>query len=97
MQKLQKDVKMFRGGSAADFLSCIYSDIVIDTDQSKVFQKNFTDISTAITNQRLSISGVDEDEEALDIVKFQNAYNLASRMIQCMSELYDKLINETGV
>lgn len=97
MQKLQKDVKMFRGGSAEDFLSCIYSDIVIDTDQSKVFQENFTDISTAITNQRLSISGVDEDEEALDIVKFQNAYNLASRMIQCMSELYDKLINETGV
>ena len=54
-------------------------------------------MKSAITNQRLSFSGVDEDEEALDIVKYQNAYNLASRMIQCMTEMYDKLINETGV
>ena len=97
MLKLQNDVALFRGGSAADFLQCIYSDISIDTQESQIFQENFTDIASAITTQRLSISGVDEDEEALDIVKFQNAYNLASRMIQCMSELYDKLINETGV
>ncbi len=97
MLKLQSDVKLFRGGSADDFLQCIISDISIDTEEAKIFQGNFEDIASAITNQRLSISGVDEDEEALDILKFQNAYNLASRMIQCMSELYDKLINETGV
>lgn len=97
MLSLQSDVRMFRGGSASDFLHCIYSDITIDTEESEIFQNNFTEIASAITNQRLSISGVDEDEEALDLVKFQNAYNLASRMIQCMSELYNKLINETGV
>lgn len=97
MLTLQKDVMLFRGGSAEDFLHCIYSDITIDTNEADVFQRNYTDIASAITNQRLSISGVDEDEEALDIVKFQNAYNLASRMIQCMAEMYDKLINETGV
>ena len=45
----------------------------------------------------MSISAVDEDEEGLDIVKFQNAYNLASRMIQTMSEIYNRLILETGV
>lgn len=97
MLKLKSDVKMFRGGSAEGFLSCIYSDITIDTQESQIFLDNFTDISNSITNQRLSISGVDEDEEALDLVKFQNAYNLAARMIQCMSEMYDKLINGTGV
>lgn len=97
MLKLQSDVKLFRGGSAKSFLQCIISDITIDTQESKIFSSNFTDIANAITNQRLSIAGVDEDEEALDIVKFQNAYNLASRMVQCMSEMYDKLINETGV
>lgn len=97
MLKLQSDVKLFRGGSAKSFLQCIISDITIDTQESKIFSSNFTDIASAITNQRLSIAGVDEDEEALDIVKFQNAYNLASRMVQCMSEMYDKLINETGV
>jgi flagellar hook-associated protein 1 FlgK len=43
------------------------------------------------------VSGVDEDEEALYLVKFQNAYNMASKVISIMAELYDKLINETGV
>ncbi len=97
MLKLESDVKMFRGGSASAFLSCIYSDISIDSQESQIFLENFSDISGAITNQRLSVSGVDEDEEALDLVKYQNAYNLAARMIQCMSEMYDKLINGTGV
>ena len=97
MLALQSDVRMFRGGSAKDFLHCIYSDISIDTERSQVFVDNYTDIANTITNQRLSVSGVDEDEEALDLVKFQNAYNLAARMIQCMSEMYDKLINGTGV
>ena len=97
MLALQSDVKMFRGGSAKDFLHCIYSDISIDTERAQVFLDNYSDIASTITNQRLSISGVDEDEEALDLVKFQNAYNLAARMIQCMSEMYDKLINGTGV
>ena len=39
--------------------------------------------------QRQSVSGVDEDEEALDLVKFQNAYNLASKMVSVMAEMYD--------
>jgi len=30
-------------------------------------------------------------------VKFQNAYNLSSKMVQVLTEIYDKLINETGV
>lgn len=32
----------------------------------------------------------------MNLIKFQNAYNLASKMISVMSEMYDKLINETG-
>ena len=45
----------------------------------------------------MSISGVDEDEEALDMMKFQNSYNLASKIIQTLTEMYDRLILETGV
>lgn len=97
MKKLKSDVKLFRGGSAEDFLACMYTDVTVDTEEAKIFFKNHSDIQGTITNQRLSISGVDEDEEALDLVKFQNAFNLASRMIQTMSEIYDRLITQTGV
>jgi flagellar hook-associated protein 1 FlgK len=45
----------------------------------------------------MSVFGVDEDEEALNLVKFQNAYNLNAKVISVLSQIYDKLINETGV
>ena len=45
----------------------------------------------------MSVSGVDEDEEAMNLIKFQNAYNLSSKMVSVMSEIYEKLIEETGV
>ena len=54
-------------------------------------------VGKAIDNQRMSISGVDTDEEAVNLVKYQNAYTLASKMIQTLTEVYDRLILETGV
>ncbi len=45
----------------------------------------------------MSVSGVDEDEEGIDLVKFKKAYNLSSKVISVMQEIYDKLIEQTGV
>ena len=95
--KLKADTVMYRGGGADDFLQCMIADISVDTEEAKVFSTNYLNVSTAIDNQRQSISGVDEDEEALDLVKFQNAYNLSSKMISVLAEIYDRLILETGV
>ena len=33
----------------------------------------------------------------MDLVKFQNSYNLASKVIQTMNEMYNQLILNTGV
>jgi flagellar hook-associated protein 1 FlgK len=54
-------------------------------------------LKLTINNQRTSISGVDTDEEAVNLVKFQNGYNLASKVIQTMTEMLDRLITQTGV
>jgi flagellar hook-associated protein 1 FlgK len=59
--------------------------------------ENYTNLKKAVENQRLSLSGVDPDEDDMNLVKYQEAYNLSAKMIQIMSEIYDKLINETGV
>lgn len=97
LAKLKADTVMYRGGGADDFLQCMISDISVDTEEATIFSKNYLNVSNAIDNQRQSISGVDEDEEALDLVKFQNAYNLSSKMISVLAEIYDRLILETGV
>ena len=87
----------FRGRSAGGFLECILSDATLNASNANTFYSTYLSLETNIDNQRTSISGVDEDEEALDMLKFQNAYNLASRMIQTLSEMYNRLILETGV
>lgn len=51
----------------------------------------------SINNQRLSVMGVDEDEEGMDLMKYQQSYNLCSKMMSVMNEIYNKLINETGL
>ena len=97
LAKLKSDTVLLRAGNASGFLKCMISDISIDTQQSTIFSNNYTNIQAALETQRMSVSGVDEDEEALDLIKFQNAYNLSSKMISVMAEVYDKLIEETGV
>ena len=97
LQNLQSKQKLFRGGGGNAFLQCIYADITVDAQECQIFTKNFENIEKSISQQRMSVSGVDEDEEALDLVKFQNAYNLASKCISVFSEIYDRLILNTGV
>ena len=92
-----KDAKIFDGGTGSFFLESIVSDMSIDANKATNFTKNYTNLQTTIQNQRLSIMGVDTDEEAMDLVKFQQAYNLSSKMMTVMNQLYDRLINNTGV
>ena len=87
----------FRGCNASEFLQCILSDVALNASRANTFYASFKDISATIDTQRISISGVDEDEEAVNLVKYQNGYNLASKMIQTLTEIYDRLILETGV
>ena len=95
--KLRDDAIIYRGDNASSFLVRIVSDISVDTEKNKVYYENYFNMSGVITTQRTSVSGVDEDEEALNLVKFQNAYNLSSKVISVLQEIYDKLINQTGV
>ena len=97
MMALQEDVTMYRGDNASAFLETLLSDIAVDTEKTDIFYKNYYNMESVIANQRMSVFGVDEDEEALNLVKFQNAYNLNAKIISVLSQIYDKLINETGV
>ncbi len=92
-----KNKMSFRGCNAGEFLQCILADVALNANRANTFVTNYQNIANSINTQRLSIYGVDEDEEAVNLVKYQNGYNLASKMIQTLTEIYDKLILETGV
>ncbi len=92
-----KKAASFRGAPTSDFLTCILSDVALNANTANTFYTTYSNVGNSINNQRLSISSVDQDEEAVNLVKYQNAYTLASKMIQTLTEVYDRLILETGV
>lgn len=92
-----KDKFSFRNGTAGQMLEMLLSDMALNASSANTFYNTYNGLRNSIDNQRNSISGVDEDEEAVSLVKFQNSYNLASKMIQTLTEIYDQLILRTGV
>ncbi len=97
MLELESKTVIYRGSGGNQFLEYIVTDITVDRQEADILTMNYSDIGNTIDTYRMSISSVDEDEEGLDLIKFQNAYNLASKIISTMNEMYDRLITQTGV
>ena len=97
LKKLQSEKTVYRGDKAESFLKTIISNVSVDTEKAETYNKLYSNLEQTIANQRTSVSGVDEDEEALNLVKFQYSYNMASKIISVMNQMLDKLINDTGV
>ena len=92
-----RDAKLYEGGTGAYFLESIVGDVSIDASKADQFSKNFTNLRSTVQNQRLSVMGVDQDEEGMDLMRFQEAYKLNAKVMSVMNEIYDRLINGTGV
>ncbi len=50
-----------------------------------------------LITQRESMAGVSLDEEMINMVKFQQAYNAAARVVSVIDEMIETLVNRTGV
>ncbi|MBQ8548257.1 MAG: flagellar hook-associated protein FlgK [Lachnospiraceae bacterium] len=94
--ELKTDTSMFKQGKPAAFLQTLVAEVGIDTKAALNFEKSQNNLVSAINNQRLSVGGVDTEEEAMNLMRFQQAYNLSAQVISVMNEVYDKLINYMG-
>lgn len=97
LRNMMDTTKLFRGASSGEFLTKVLADAALNKSNSNTLEDTYKALENTIANQRLSDTGVDEDEEAANLVKYQNAYTLASKMIQTLTEIYDRLITQTGV
>ena len=91
------DRNMYSQGTPAQFLQAITTSQAVDISKYESFSKNMDEVATVINKQRQSISSVDTNEEAASLVMYQNGYNLSSKVISILNQVYDKLINQTGV
>jgi flagellar hook-associated protein 1 FlgK len=82
--------------TSADFYAEIVGLIGSDSRQASEMATNEALVVDHLKNRRESVSGVSLDEEATDMIRFQRAYQAATRVITAMDEMLDVLINRTG-
>lgn len=94
---MRHNVYMFNEGSPEDYIKTIISCMGVDGQQAEYYVKNHTALTNQIDNRRESVSGVSVNEEMGNLVKYQNAYKAAAKMIQTYTELMDVLVNRMGL
>lgn len=69
----------------------------IERKASSSILSNHLTVLNQISDSKDAISGVNLDEEMMDMMRYQQSYNAAARLMTTLDQLLDKLINETGV
>jgi flagellar hook-associated protein 1 FlgK len=78
----------------ADAYASLIGQIGSDSKQATVMTGNQNLVLQQLQNRRESTSGVSLDEEATDVIRFQQAYDASAKVISVINEMLDTLINK---
>ncbi|VUD56471.1 Flagellar hook-associated protein 1 [Thalassocella blandensis] len=90
-----QNARMLDGGvsSIADSYSSLVEDVGIDTASTKINLDASEQVLAQSVERRNSISGVNLDEEAANLIKFEQLYSANAQVISVARDLFDRLIN----
>ncbi len=83
-------------GTFEGYLTHFQNKLGNQTGYIKGTYESTTSVATDLLDMRDSISAVSENEEAVNMMKYQKSYNAAARVITAMDEVLDVLINKMG-
>lgn len=96
--KLVFDSVTLKAGSGAftfdEFYSSMVSTVGIQSFSSRSTMTQQDGILLQLNTRRESVAGVSIDEEMINMIKFQQAYNAAARLIGVVDELLDTVISQ---
>ena len=76
-----------------DALAKIIGDVGVAKNDAEMNGSYHEDLLSYLNTMREEVSGVSLDEEMIDMMKFQRAYQAASKLISIADEMYETLIN----
>mgnify|MGYP001420723265 CR=1 FL=1 len=79
------------------FYQGIIGEMAVKAQEANRMQGNSDTLRSAVEQRRQSTSGVSLDEEMINMVRFQQAYNASARMVTVVDEMLDKIINGMGI
>lgn len=91
-----KTLKIYPGSAATFSFSEYYTEMIGGiASAGSTYESTATTLDSsvsAIDNKRQQVTGVSADEELTNMIKYQNAYNAASRYIQTVSDMIELLV-----
>jgi flagellar hook-associated protein 1 len=90
-----QDAATMSGNSFQSYYASLVSDVGSHAQESNVYYDYQSSMLTQMESYREEVSGVSLDEEMVNLVKFQNAYNAAAKMVSTVDELLDTLMGMT--
>ena len=87
----------FYKGSFHDCFANLEVTLGIDYKSANTMLANQISVLNETSNSRDAVSGVQLDEEGMDLLHYNQSYSAAARFMTTLDEALDKLINGTGV
>ncbi len=89
-----RDAGLFAAGNSFEgHYQALIGEIGVHSAEASELLQNQASITTAIQNQRESLSGVNVDEEAIALITYQRAFQGAARFLNIVDQLLETLIN----
>ncbi len=85
------------GGTFQEMLTSMAGTLATDMQTTTALNSNYSASSLSLDNDRSSVSGVDLNEEATNMMQFQKSYSAACRLLTTIDSMLDKLINGTAL
>ncbi len=92
-----KSPGVYYEGSFQGMLTYINQNLAQDTKATTEKLADYSIAANDLAVARDSVSGVDLNEEAMNMIQFQKSYSAACRLLTTLDEALDKLINGTGI
>lgn len=84
-------------GTFQEMYRNISTTLADDRRTTTILYNNFDGEVLNLENSRQSVSGVDLNEEATNMMQFQKSYSAACRLLTTIDSMLDKLINGTAI
>ncbi|MBM4065393.1 MAG: flagellar hook-associated protein FlgK [Planctomycetes bacterium] len=93
---LQDNTSAINNTTFADYLHQIASSLGEEASNAYKSEESYDVIETSLQNRRDEISGVSVDEELVNLVRYQQAYQASSKYISIVNGLIDRLLSTLG-
>ncbi len=80
-----------------DFFRSLVSTLGVQSQEAGRMSDNQRYLLAQLENSRIEVSGVSLDEEMTNMVRFQQSYNAAARLVTTMDEMIDLVVNRMGL